>query len=239
MDKLQQLLEDIHSGKTNIQEGLDILKNFYSTDLGYAKIDHNREARVGYPEIIYGQGKTIEQISGIVDLMYERKTNILITRVNQEVYDVISKKYKEAKYNKPGRVITIRCKPTEETESYIAIVAAGTSDLPVVEEAFETATFFGNKIVKVTDVGVAGIHRLFDRIQILRQHSEEYFNNNVRINNILDNNRFTVKFRISSIVNFCNRNACIQYHFVIVEHLHNHHDDYKKYYNVFVHVLNF
>jgi len=168
MDKLQQLLEDIHSGKTNIQEGLDILKNFYSTDLGYAKIDHNREARVGYPEIIYGQGKTIEQISGIVDLMYERKTNILITRVNQEVYDVISEKYKEAKYNKSGRVITIRCKPTEETESYIAIVAAGTSDLPVVEEAFETATFFGNKVVKVTDVGVAGIHRLFERIQILR-----------------------------------------------------------------------
>ncbi len=127
-----------------------------------------REARVGYPEIIYGQGKTTEQICGIIKHMYEHETNILITRVNQEVYDVVSDIYKEAAYNKAGRVITIRRKPIETTETYIAIVAAGTSDLPVIEEAYETAVFFGNRVEKVMDVGVAGIHRLLDKIAILR-----------------------------------------------------------------------
>jgi len=169
MDKLKKILEDIESKKLNVDEGMQHLKKYLYTDLGYAKIDNIREARVGYPEVIFGLGKTKEQITGIVDHMYEHGTNILITRTHQEVYDSIQKKYKEAKYNQAGCIITIQRKPIEKTQSYIAIVAAGTSDLPVIEEAYETASFFGNRVEKVTDVGVAGIHRLLDKINILRE----------------------------------------------------------------------
>lgn len=168
MEHLREILENIKIGKLAIDDAIDDVKKFLYTDIGYAKIDNIREARVGYPEIIFGQGKSTEQILGIVEHMHIYDSNILITRTNSEVFESIKKKYKDAKFNNIGKIITIQRKPVEETESYIVIVSAGTSDLAVVEEAYETAIIFGNKVVKVIDVGVAGIHRLFDNIGIIR-----------------------------------------------------------------------
>jgi len=168
MNKLKNILENVKDGKVTVDEAIQDVKKFLYTDIGYAKIDNIREARVGYPEIIFGQGKTTEQILGIVEHMYKHNTNILITRSNTEVFEAIKKIYNEAKFNNSGRVITIERKPIEKTQSYIAIVSAGTSDMPIVEEAFETATIFGNKVEKIFDVGVAGIHRLIDKIGLIR-----------------------------------------------------------------------
>lgn len=168
MEKLREIFEDIKIGKLCIDDAIEEVRKFLYTDIGYAKIDNIREERVGYPEIIFGQGKTTEQILGIVQHMHLYDSNILITRTNSEVFENVKNVYNNAKFNNAGRTISIIRRPVAETESYIVIVSAGTSDLAVVEEAYETAIIFGNKVIKVVDVGVAGIHRLFDNIGIIR-----------------------------------------------------------------------
>lgn len=166
---LEKLLSDIKQETVSIEDGVEALSQLPFSDLGFAKIDNHREIRVGYPEVIYGEGKTIEQVEKIVRVMNGNGDNVLLTRCSKEMADAILETCPKASYNSLGRVLTIKNVPLEETESYIAIVAAGTSDLPVVEEAYETAKILGNKAVKVTDVGVAGIHRLFASLDVIRQ----------------------------------------------------------------------
>lgn len=168
MEQLRSILEGIKLGSIDVEVAIDYVKTFLYTDLGYAKIDNIREARVGYPEVIFGQGKSIEQILGIVNHMYKSDSNILITRTDKTVFDSLNKIYNEAKFNNIGRTITIQKKTFTKIDSYIAIVSGGTTDLAVVEEAYETAILFGNRVEKVIDVGVAGIHRLLDNIEIIR-----------------------------------------------------------------------
>lgn len=170
MDKveLKALLENVKNNKINIEEALEELEDLPFKDLGFAMIDNHREVRVGYPEVIYCAGKTVEQVREIVKFMLTKNNNILGTRANEEMYKAVKKICEEAEYNKLGRTITIKKKEQPLTESYIAIVAAGTSDLPVVEEAYETAKILGNRVEKITDVGVAGIHRLFSKLDIIR-----------------------------------------------------------------------
>ncbi|WP_123053940.1 nickel pincer cofactor biosynthesis protein LarB [Clostridium sp. JN-1] len=171
MDKeeIKVLLEGVKDNKINIEEALKKLEDLPFKDLGFAKIDNHREIRVGYPEVIYCEGKTVDQVRDIVKFMLTKDTNILGTRANEEMYNAVKEICIEAEYNKLARTITINRKKGQPlTESYIAIVSAGTSDLPVVEEAFETAKIFGNKAIKIVDVGVAGIHRLFSRLDIIR-----------------------------------------------------------------------
>jgi hypothetical protein len=167
-NQIKDLLLAVRSEKTEIEEGLELLSELPYKDLGYATIDNHREIRNGYPEVIYCQGKTTNQVVGIVQYMMERKNNILATRASLNVFESVQKIWPTAHYNELGKVITIQNKPIEETTSYIAIVAAGTSDLPVVEEAYETAKILGNKVVKIADVGVAGIHRLISKLDIIR-----------------------------------------------------------------------
>lgn len=171
MDKeeIKKLLEDVKDDKINIEAALEQLEDLPFKDLGFAKIDNHREIRVGYPEVIYCAGKTIEQVKEIVKFMLTKNNNILGTRATEEMYNAVKEICGEAEYNKLGRTITIDKKKQPLTESYIAIVAAGTSDLPVVEEAYETAKIFGNKVIKITDVGVAGIHRLFSRLDVIKE----------------------------------------------------------------------
>lgn len=138
-------------------------------DLGYAKIDNHRELRVGYPEVIYCESKTPEQIKGIVEFMLTKGNNILGTRASEEAYKLVKEICPEAEYNKEARTITIKNKKVETTNTYIAIVTAGTSDIPVAEEAAITAEIFGNSVERIYDVGVAGIHRLFDKIELIRE----------------------------------------------------------------------
>ncbi|MHC1681474.1 MAG: nickel pincer cofactor biosynthesis protein LarB [Clostridiaceae bacterium] len=167
-EEIKVLLESVKNNKVNVEEALEKLEDLPFKELGFAKIDNHREIRVGYPEVIYCGGKTTEQVVKIVEFMLTKNNNILATRATKEMYEEVKKICPEANYNELGRTITVRKKDEALTESYIAVVAAGTSDLPVVEEAVETAKIFGNRVERVVDVGVAGIHRLFDRIDLIR-----------------------------------------------------------------------
>jgi len=167
-EEIKVLLESVKDNKINVDEALEKLEDLPFKDLGFAKIDNHREIRVGYPEVIYCEGKTVDQVRDIVKYMITKNNNILGTRANEEMYNAVKEICIDAEYNKLGRTITINREGEPLTESYIAIVAAGTSDLPVVEEAYETARILGNKTIKIIDVGVAGIHRLFSRLDVIR-----------------------------------------------------------------------
>ncbi len=165
---VQKLLERVKENEIGIDDAVNIIEELPFKDLGFAKIDNQREMRVGYPEVIYCAGKTVEQVKNIVQYMLTKENNILATRASEEMYLAVKEICEGAKYNPLGRTITIRLNDEPLTESYIAIVSAGTSDLPVVEEAAETACILGNRVERVIDVGVAGIHRLFARLDIIR-----------------------------------------------------------------------
>lgn len=167
-DEIKNLLQKVKENKVNIEEALKTLEDLPFKDLGFAKIDNHREIRVGYPEVIYCAGKTVDQVRDIVKFMITKHNNILGTRATKEMFNAVKEICPEAQYNKLGKTITVRKKEQAVTESYIAIVAAGTSDLPVVEEAYETAKILGNNVIKVIDVGVAGIHRLFAKLDVIR-----------------------------------------------------------------------
>jgi pyridinium-3,5-biscarboxylic acid mononucleotide synthase len=167
-EELKDLLESVRNNEINIDEALKNLEDLPFKDLGFAMIDNHRELRVGYPEVIYCAGKTPEQIKEIVRFMLTKDNNILGTRATEEAYNAVKEICEEAEYNKLGRTITIKKKEQTLTDSYIAIICAGTSDLPVVEEAVETARILGNRVERITDVGVAGIHRLFSKLDIIR-----------------------------------------------------------------------
>ena len=165
---VKKLLEAVKDNEVGIEEAIKKIEELPFTDLGFAKIDNHREIRVGYPEVIYCAGKTVDQVKKIVEFMLTQGNNILATRANEEMYHAVKEICEDAKYNPLGRTITIRMREESLTDSYIAIVAAGTSALPIVEEAAETAGIFGNRVEKVVDVGVAGIHRLFAKLDIIR-----------------------------------------------------------------------
>ncbi|MEA3470284.1 MAG: nickel pincer cofactor biosynthesis protein LarB [Thermodesulfobacteriota bacterium] len=165
---MRRLLEKIRDGKTTIEEGLDYLRDFTYKDLGFAKIDSHREMRVGYPETIYCPGKTPEQVRKIFTYMLTQNTNILATHATDKIYEAVKTVCPDAAYNKLARTITVKKQEVEKPDSYIAVVTAGTSDLPVAEEAAVTAEILGNRVEKIVDVGVAGVHRLFDKLDIIR-----------------------------------------------------------------------
>jgi NCAIR mutase (PurE)-related protein len=161
---LKKILHEVKSGKKSIEEALDALKYFPYADLGYARIDHQREVRTGYPEIVYCAGKTVEQVIGIFRVMLERETNIVGTRADEGMYEEVKKAIPEAIYYPVARIISIKKKEPEYPDTRIAIITAGTSDIPVAEEAAVTAELLGNRVVRIYDAGVAGIHRLVDKL---------------------------------------------------------------------------
>ena len=162
---LEKILAQVSSGQVRVDEALEKLKHLPYEDIGFANIDQHRNLRTGRAEVIFGQGKTPEQIAGIVEHMLEHNQRILVTRADWEDYEVVLEKAPHAVYHKTARMITIGDQPEpEETQGPIAVVTAGTSDIPVAEEAALTAEYFGNRVDRVYDVGVAGIHRLFDKM---------------------------------------------------------------------------
>lgn len=165
---LKTLLENIRDRKIDIETGIDRLRNLSFIDLGCAKLDTHREMRVGYPEVIFCPGKTIEQIKTIVKAMVAGESNILATRASEEIFAAVKKICPEASYHPLARTITLIRKKIPASENYIAVVTAGTADLPVAEEAAVTAEVFGNRVERIVDVGVAGIHRLFDKLHLIR-----------------------------------------------------------------------
>ncbi|WP_027702988.1 nickel pincer cofactor biosynthesis protein LarB [Metaclostridioides mangenotii] len=165
---LKKLLEEVKNDKLDIDSALNELKNLPYEDLGYANVDHHREIRNGYPEVIYCEGKTDEHILGIVDKMYKKDSNVLGTRCREETFLKLKNIYSKAQYDKLSNTLMIQKHHIEDTgKGEILIVSGGTSDIPVADEAYYTAKFMGNKVERIYDVGVAGIHRLLDKKELL------------------------------------------------------------------------
>ena len=166
--EVEKLLIEVKNGKTSIEEALATLKNFPYTDLGFARIDHHREMRTGYPEIIYCAGKSVEQVREIFRVMSENENNVIGTRANDEMFEAVKSLSSEAVYYPVARIISMQKKKPEVPVTRIAIITAGTSDMPVAEEAAITAELLGNNVLRIYDAGVAGIHRLVDKLPEIR-----------------------------------------------------------------------
>jgi NCAIR mutase (PurE)-related protein len=138
-------------------------------DLGFAKVDHHRALRRGFPEAIFGAGKTPEQIVAIVERITSHGQRVLVTRTTAEVHRLVAEARPEARFHEAARCITVETGPAAALPGRIAIAAAGTSDMPVAEEAGVTAEFYGAVVDRVYDVGVAGLHRLLDRAETIRE----------------------------------------------------------------------
>jgi len=167
-DHIRQILEAVQQGKQDVDSAFQQLKELPFSEMGFAKIDNHRQLRTGYPEVILCAGKTIEQSEEIIKLMYQRGSNVLATRVQEALWQRIQALYPEAEYNQAARTIAIRRNSVPISSTYISVVTAGTADIPVAEETAVTAELFGNRVERIYDVGVAGIHRLYSRIDLIR-----------------------------------------------------------------------
>ncbi len=166
---LTALLEQVKSGAVSIDEASEQIKRLPFDDLGFAKVDHHRALRVGYPEVIYCENKALPHIEGIVKNMLERgDENILATRASREVYETIKKVAPDAEYHELARIVTVKRTEVPMVPGTILIATAGTADIAVAEEAAVTAEMLGNPVQRVYDVGVAGIHRLLARMDVIR-----------------------------------------------------------------------
>ena len=165
---LRELLDDVKNNKIDIDVAMKKLKNLPYEDLGYANIDHHREVRTGYPEVIYCEGKSDNQILGIVEKMTQKNSNILGTRCRKGTYEKIKQIYPNAEYDQLSKILKVQNHPIENIgKGKIVVVTGGTSDIPVADEAYHTALFLGNTVERVYDVGVAGIHRLLSKKHII------------------------------------------------------------------------
>ncbi|MFW6140054.1 MAG: nickel pincer cofactor biosynthesis protein LarB [Acidobacteriota bacterium] len=158
---LKQVLEKVKQGTLTPDEALEQLKHYPYQDLTFAKLDHHREIRKGVPEVILGLGKSEDQIQRISNEIIKKGSSLMVTKVDQETYENIKKHIPELKYNALARLIYLKAKDYPIGKGRIAIITAGTSDIPIAEEAAVTCEVLGNEIDKIYDVGVAGIHRLF------------------------------------------------------------------------------
>ncbi len=159
-DLIRSLLSGVQSGEVPISDAVDRLRTLPFEDVGFATIDHHRDLRCGVGEVIFCQGKTPEQIKGIFAVCAGRGGNVLATRASQEAAEAVLRDYPAAKYDELGRTIALRQVEPNWSESEVTIVTAGTSDLPVAHEALNTAEHLDQRTRLITDVGVAGLHRL-------------------------------------------------------------------------------
>jgi NCAIR mutase (PurE)-related protein len=166
--EIEKLLNKVREGTISVDEALEVLRSFPYTDLGFAKIDHHREIRTGYPEIVYCAGKTTEQVREIFRVMIEKENNVFGTRASKDMYDAVRNISPEAVYYAEARIISVQKKKPDTPKSKIAVITAGTSDIPVAEEAAVTAELLGNNVIRIYDAGVAGIHRLVDKLPEIR-----------------------------------------------------------------------
>ncbi len=162
IEKLRALLEQVKGGEVAVDDALQSLRTLPFEDLGFSKIDHHRQLRTGFPEVIFCQGKTIEHVKQISERILAAGHPLLATRATPDMYEAVKAIQPAARYNALGRTITVVQSEVSEAEGTpgILIVSAGTSDLPVAEEAVETALMMGNQPERLYDVGVAGLHRL-------------------------------------------------------------------------------
>src|ERR1700678_4533867 len=166
---LKQLFDDVRRGKLSSDDAVQKLRHLPFEDIGFANVDHHRTLRAGMPEVIFGPGKTPSQVAEIFSRLAKRGNNVLATRVSDEQVRAVRRKNRKAEFHELARAITLAQDETLYGKGKIAVVSAGTSDIPVAEEALVTAQIMGNEVQHVYDVGVAGIHRLLARRDLLMQ----------------------------------------------------------------------
>ena len=164
---IQAIIEAVSQGELSPEDATQQLKHLPYGDIGYAKIDHHRALRRGMPETIFGSGKTAEQISGIITHMKESGTNILATRCETDVAQTVLHDHPDLTYHETARCLSLTLHKPEVLDGYIAVVCAGTSDLPVAEEAAVTCEMQGCRVGRIHDVGVAGLHRVLNQRETL------------------------------------------------------------------------
>jgi NCAIR mutase (PurE)-related protein len=166
--KLEALLKRVKSGKIALDEAMAELKSLPFEDLGFTRIDHHRSLRKGFPEVIWGEGKTSGQILSIIKQLKRKGQNILITRLEEKKAKAVLKVFPKSQYYSISKVLTYLTHPVKSAgKGTILVITAGTTDIPVAEEALVTARFMGNRVEALYDVGVAGIHRLLSERQRL------------------------------------------------------------------------
>lgn len=166
-DSIRQLFEQVRSGKVTPDDAVDRLRHLPFEDLGFAKVDHHRRLRAGMPEVIFGQGKTPAQVAGIFARLAKHGGNVLATRADVKQFAAVKKKLRRVTYHDKAKAITLVQDEAVYGKGTIAVVSAGTSDIPVAEEAVVTAQIMGNAVERLYDVGVAGIHRLLAHRPVL------------------------------------------------------------------------
>jgi NCAIR mutase (PurE)-related protein len=164
-----KLLEDFRAGKVQREKVLHAFQAAPVADIGYAQVDMHRALRRGFPEVIFGAGKTPAQVAGIAAKLVDHRQNVLVTRVEPAHARTLKKFFKRAVHHELARCVTIELKPVPKRPGKIAVICAGTSDLPVAEEASITAEIMGNRVVRIHDAGVAGLHRLLGRLETLQE----------------------------------------------------------------------
>ena len=164
-----QLLEKFRAGGVSRDQVVQAFQAAPVADIGFAQVDTHRALRKGFPEVIFGAGKTPVQVVGIAAKLLQREQNVLVTRITVEHAKALRKKFKNAVHHEAARCVTIEKKPLPKRPGFIAVVCAGTSDLPVAEEAALTAEIMGNRVERITDAVVAGLHRILSRLETIQR----------------------------------------------------------------------
>jgi len=158
-NELKKMLAEFKAGRRSEDEVLESLRTLPFEDMGFAKVDHHRSLRTGLPEVVYGQGKTTEQILAIAESIVGKKTNFLVTRLAPDAAEALCERFPDGVWNRQGQVFFVETAPRDKN-GYVLVITAGTTDIPAAEEAATTAALFGCNVDRVYDVGVAGVHRL-------------------------------------------------------------------------------
>jgi len=168
-NNLKKILKNVEKGNVSVEEAANLIKVVSVENLDFARIDHHRNLRKGFPEVIFCEGKTTSQIKKIAKSILSRNHTLLATRASAEAYKAIKKINSNASYNKAARTIVVSRKKKKPTKGIVMVVTAGTSDIPVAEEAYVTANILGSAVDKLYDVGVAGIHRVISESEKLNK----------------------------------------------------------------------
>ena len=167
-ERLRKLLKDVEAGRMSIDEALSTLRDLPYQDLSYAVLDHHRGLRKGFPEVVFCQGKSPQQVVELISELSKRNDRVMATHADEKTFEVVQKVLPDARYYPQARIVAVDKGEEEpasasEDEGYILVICAGTSDIPVAEEAAVTAEILGSRVEKLYDVGVAGLHRLLDK----------------------------------------------------------------------------
>jgi pyridinium-3,5-biscarboxylic acid mononucleotide synthase len=169
VEEIEKLLRAYRANEIDTNEAARRISDLHYEDIGYARVDHARATRQGFPEVVFGAGKTRAQVVGIVERLVQRAPNVLVTHTDEDTFGEVRNVVTEAEWHAAARVIRVQRDRTELGVGEIAVVTAGTSDIPIGEEAALTAETMGNRVVRVWDVGVAGIHRVLAERSLLQR----------------------------------------------------------------------